>query len=301
MTARTATVVLGANVATSGTFTVAYPTGFNAGHFRTGRRHRMSALGRDLVAPRDFTVAFGAASATVTYLGATTIPAGSTVFVEFDVAGLRFDDEVSIMGLLTSQQGVPRVNKECFVLVNFGAPVALSTTALRAAAAIGGAGAVTLIASAQTFDVPRNVTTTSSGNDSATIYTVTGVDDYGNTLVENIAGGNAGTTQGVKAFRRVTSISASGAGTGNISFGFGDRLGFPVFVPGAGNVLREILDNAAATAGTLAAGSTATQTATTGDVRGTYLPNSACDGQRTFEVALVLGDPSFRGGPQFAG
>jgi len=301
MTHRTATVVLGANVASSGTFDVAYPTGFNAGHFKTGRRHRMNALQRQMEAPKDFTVSFGASAATVTYLGATTIPAGSTVFVEFDVAGMKFDEDVSELGLLASKIGAPRVSKDNMVLVNFGAPVALSTTALRAAAAIGAGGAVTLITAAMTFDVPRNVTTTSSGNDSATVYTVTGEDDYGNTVVENIAGGNTATVQGNKAFKKITSISASAAGTGNISFGYGDKLGFPCFVPGAGNIVREILDNAAATAGTLAAGATGTPTATTGDVRGTYIPNSATNGSRTYEVLLALGDPTYRGAPQYAG
>lgn len=301
MTVRTVTAVLGANVATSGTFDVSYPTGFNAGHFKVGRRHRLVANQRSMEAPKDFTISFGASAATITYLGATTIPAGSTVFVELDAGGFSEPDETSIEANLTSKLGTPRVVLNPMVLVEFGAPVALSTTALRAAAAIGGAGAVTLIAAATTFDVPRNVTTTSSGNDSGTTYTVTGEDDYGNTVVENIAGGNIATSQGNKAFKKITSIVASGAGTGNISFGFGDKLGFPVHVPGAGNIVREILDGAAATAGTLAAGSTSTQTATTGDVRGTYIPNSATNGSRTYEVLLALAEPTYRGGPQFAG
>lgn len=292
--------ILAADVATSGTFTVAFPTGYTAGNFKTGKRHRMNALGRPMEAPKDFTVAF-TTLATITYLGATTIKAGTEVFVELDIADTNEPEYTSRRAVTTNKLGIPRVLWDNVIAFTLGSPKALSTTSLRAAAAIGGAGALTLITAATVFDVPRNVTTTSSGNDSASTYTVVGTDEYGNTLVENIAGGNVATVQGKKAFKTITSITAAGAGTGNISFGHGDVLGLPVFIPGAGNIIREILDSAAATAGTLAAGSTATQTATTGDVRGTYIPNSATDGSRTYQLVVYLEDPTYLGGPQFAG
>jgi hypothetical protein len=293
---------LSAAVATSGTFTVGYPTGYTPGHFKVGRKHRMVALQRLMEAPKDFTVSFGATVATITYLGATTIPAGAQVFVEFDTADMNEPDLTSRRGLTTSKIGQQRVLFESVVAFTLGSPLALSTTSIRAAAAIGAGGAVSgLLTAGLTMDVPRNVTTTSSGNDAATVYTVTGTDEYGNTLVENIAGGNVATVQGKKAFKTVTGISASAAGVGNISFGRGDTLGLPVHIPGAGNILREIIDGAAATAGTLANGVVVTQTATTGDIRGTYIPNSATDGSRTFEIVAYLADPTYIGGPQFAG
>lgn len=293
-------VVLGTAVATSGTFTVSYPTGYLAGHFRTGKRHRMVALQRLMEAPKDFTIAFNAASATVTYLGATTIPAGQEVFVEMDAADVSEPEFTSRRGLTTNALGQQRVLFENVVAFHLGSPSASSTSSLRAAASHAG-GALTLIAAGQTFDFPRNLQITSSGNESGVTYTVTGRDEYGVTVVENITGPNATTVQGNKAFKSITSVSASGASAGNVSLGPGNRLGFPVFVPGAGSIVREILDNAVATAGTLAAGATGTATATTGDVRGTYIPNSAPDGTRTYELVVYLGDPTYLGAPQFGG
>src|SRR3546814_11121282 len=77
-------VTLSAAVATSGTFTVGYPVGRGAGSFTGGTRHSFHCLGADYNAPVDFTVSFGASEATITYLGETTLPAGTRVFVQFD-------------------------------------------------------------------------------------------------------------------------------------------------------------------------------------------------------------------------
>ncbi len=81
--------------------------------------------------------------------------------------------------------------------------------------------------------------------------------------------------------------------------GTGDVIGLPVFLPGTGYVLRELQDGAAATAGTIVAGVTTKATATTGDVRGTYDPNAACDGAKAFQLLTFLGDPGFKGVAQF--
>jgi hypothetical protein len=296
----TVRTILAAAVATSGTFTVAFPTGFTAGHFKVGKKHRMVALQRLMEAPKDFTVAF-TTLATITYLGATTIPAGSEVFVELDTIDMSEPDYTSRRGLTTSKLGQQRALFDNVVAFHLGSPSTASTTSLRAAAAIGGAGLITLIEAGKTFDVPRCVSITSSGNDSPTTYTVTGVDEYGVTVVENITGPNTTTVNCLKALKTVTSISANVTPTGNISIGNSTKLGLPLFIAGAGSIIREILDNAAATAGTLVAGVVSTPTATTGDVRGTYIPNSAPDGSRTWELVVYLGDPTYLGAPQFGG
>lgn len=51
--------------------------------------------------------------------------------------------------------------------------------------------------------------------------------------------------------------------------------------------------------GTFVAGTAADPTATTGDIRGTYDPAVACDGDIGFEVDLVLAEPTYRGGQQY--
>src|SRR3546814_12264627 len=50
-------------------------------------RRSSDLLGADYNAPVDFTVSFGASEATITYLGETTLPAGTRVFVQFDELG----------------------------------------------------------------------------------------------------------------------------------------------------------------------------------------------------------------------
>lgn len=283
--------VLSADVANAGTFTVGYPTGFRLGDFRAGKDHKLVVAQKLFSCPNDFTVAYTSATViTVTNNTGTTLRAGSTFRLQMDVGGV------------TPVPGVENAMYTQTIRVNFGAPVVSSATALRAAAAIGAGGAITLLTAGQTFDVPRNVIITSAGNDSGRTFVVTGLDDYGSTTVENITGANAGVAAGKKAFKSITSISIDAAAAGNVSIGFGDVLGLPVWTP-ATAILKETQDGAAATAGTLVAGlSVLTKsTATTADVRGTYDPNAACDGARVFELDLVLADPTFTGNPQFAG
>jgi hypothetical protein len=148
-----------------------------------------------------------------------------------------------------------------------------------------------------TFDVPRNVV--AAWTNTATI-TVTGTDEYGNTVVETSASGTS--MAGKKAFKTITSVVPSANITG-ATVGTGDVLGLPVFLPGAGHVLSELQDGDVATAGTVVAGLSVNteSTATTADVRGTYDPNSACNGALRFELLVALPDPTHLGNAQFAG
>jgi hypothetical protein len=82
-----------------------------------------------------------------------------------------------------------------------------------------------------TFDTPRNVTFTGALGATAQVATVQGYDEYGFAMTENIATpANATTTQGVKAFSSIVSISISAPTAGDVSIGTGDVLGFPYFV-----------------------------------------------------------------------
>jgi hypothetical protein len=99
---------------------------------------------------------------------------------------------------------------------------------------------------------------------------------------------------GAKAFAKVSSITFNASVTGATA-GTGVVLGLPVFLPYTGAVLKELQDGATATAGTVTAGVVTAATTTTGDVRGTYSPNSAPNGSRTYELYVGLTDMGYRG------
>lgn len=97
----------------------------------------------------------------------------------------------------------------------------LDADALKTAAAIGGAGALTLNgALASTgFDVARRVAFISAGDDSGDTFTIVGTNRSGNALTEVVTGANTGTAVSTENFKTVTSITASGASAGNVTIG----------------------------------------------------------------------------------
>lgn len=238
MTRRTITAVLAAAVATSGTFTVSYPTGLNAGNFKHGKRHRMVAMQSEFEAPKHFTISFGATTATITWLGTTTIPAGSTVYVELDMFGSSTPIDAGEEG------AIKRCTMFRTLLVDFGAPSASDAVFFFAAATLADGTALTLLQSTMPGGIPRNVIITNVGNDSGDTYVIAGQDEYGNTMSETITGANAGVAAGKKAFYKVTGVDPSGASAGNVSVGYGDVLGLPVYLRDDGEILTEFVNNA---------------------------------------------------------
>lgn len=302
MSYRTVTLVLASQVATGGTFTVTYPAGTDKGTFARGTRHTMVALQNEYVSPTDFTVSLGASSATVTYNGATTLPAGTTVYFSLDAGGAQsYRDGAAARGL------VPRAEGLDVVTLNLGAPIAAAANNIFASAAINAASPITsgnftgalAVNGTITLDVPRNVVAAWTGT---AVMTVTGTDEYGAVMVESSASGAS--MIGVKAFKTITRVAVSANVTG-CTVGIGDVLGLPIRVPGTAlaYVLKELQDGAVATTGTLVAGLAAgtKSTATTADVRGTYDPNAACDGSRVFSLLVAVPDARDLGNPQFAG
>lgn len=299
MAFRTITGVLASAVATGGTFTVAYPTGTSRGDFAYGVRHRLVALSRTFAAPDDITIAF-TTLATVTYNGATTLPAGTAFTLQLDTQGSG-EDIVDAASAVTIANGLT----PC--LLKLGSPTALSATGVCAAQAVGGAVDLVLAAGVSTTGLGartgRNVTAVSANaGDTTQTITVRGFDMYNRPMTETFVLNGTTTRSGVKAFFRVTRVSCSAATAGNVSIGRGDVLGIPAHLPNATFILREILDNATATAGTVIAGLAlgTKATATTADVRGTYVPNSATDGSRDYTLLVALPDATFLGSAQFA-
>lgn len=184
-----------------------------------------------------------------------------------------------------AKRGIP---VHLLTLHSFGAPLAASANGVCASQSLT-AGVDALINGAlasggvATFATPRNVvaawTTTS-------VLTVTGTDQYGETIVESSASGTSFT--GKKAFKTITRVRCSISVTG-LTVGNGDVLGLPVRVDANGIQARNA--NGAADAGTFVAADANTATATTGDVRGTYDPAVALNGSNVVSVLLYCADP----------
>lgn len=191
-------------------------------------------------------------------------------------------------------------------------PATASTSNLAASQTPAGAGSITLTAGSGVtefrvtnyltgyrLDVPRAVSvTTGVGVPTQRNFTVNGFDIYGQNMTEQITSSASQTTtvNGKKAFSVITSITVSGATSVAITMGTSDVLGIPVRVTNAGYIASVKWDNTLAQdTGTLVNADAATATATTGDVRGTYDPSSACDGSKRLVVGILL--PALAVGP----
>ncbi|UOF78454.1 hypothetical protein [Caudoviricetes sp.] len=178
-------------------------------------------------------------------------------------------------------------------------PQTLSTTAVAASQTASGAGALTLTAGTSVksvvnaygatvlqLDCPRALSVNTST--SARAVTVSGYDYYGQPMTETITVSVAGTpVNGKKAFYQVSSATISGSATA-VTIGTTDIIGIPVRVVDAGYIASVGWANTLARdAGTFVQADTATATATTGDVRGTYVPSSASNSQRRLVMSIA--------------
>jgi hypothetical protein len=308
---RVVEVLLATALAAAGTQDVDYPSGFDENHFATVG-HKISVKdGGELLQGRDFAISFAKTKATITAAtGFTTLPVGTTLFVELHLRGEREDKDLTN---IRSRAGVAnagnRQSRRQIVEVNFGAPATLDADGICESQNRTGAGVLLingalsdgdLATSVATLDVPRNVIADSGGADTAVI-TITGKDEYGETVVESITLNGATAVAGKKAFKTITSVVSDATISNGFFLGTGDVLGLPVYLPNVVHVLYDTEDGAAITDGTYVAGVLTKPTSTTGDVRGTYDPNSACDGGKNFTVVMLLENPEFIGVPQYAG
>lgn len=304
MSFRTVKFTLGADVTNAGTFTIPYPAGTNAGDYSNAVGHYISINGTRFNQPENITLAFGAASVTVTNTSGGTIPAGSSGAITLNRAGRT----TAIKGRNGVYRNlVQRVNDVELIQINLGSPVAggAATIAASQAVTVGTTplmvlnGSIVAVGGVITLDVPRNVV---GAWTNTAVMTVTGTDEYGRPMVESSASGTSMT--GVKAFKTISSISFSANVTGATA-GTGNVLGLPLHIPKSttGYILKELQDDAVATAGTVVAGLTKNtpSTATTADVRGTYTPNATPNGTISFALLAVVADAEYQGNPQFAG
>jgi hypothetical protein len=282
---------LASAVADDATFAVDYPTGRTGGSYTGGRGHEAIAngFGPMSVANGLASFSFGASAVTITNLTGQTLPAGTQVLVQLDRVGLDNPSESPNLASDTMAELTT-------VMINLGSPIASDSDAVvetQAATLADGLATGINGASEGVLDVPRNVVAAWTGT---AVLTVTGTDEFGNVVRESSGSGTSFT--GKKAFKTVTDVTVSANVTG-LTVGTSKVLGLPVFLPATGYVIRELVDGAAATAGTLVAGVTTAATATTGDVRGTYSPNGTPNGTLSWQLVAVLDDPSNIGVVQF--
>lgn len=288
-------VIASSAVATSGTLTLSYPTNTNAGSFAAfGHKAWVDKFQSLLASPADFTLAFGASDITLTYLGATSIPVGARVAVQLNIAGTD-NGEVNI-----TDGTIDNAKSTAVVTIDLGAPVASDSDGVCASQSITAAGTGAIAGAlatggVATFDVPRNVVAAWTGT---AVITITGTDEYGNVVVESSASGTS--LAGKKAFKTVTAVDVSADVTG-ATVGTSKVLGLPTFLEGAAYIIKEIEDGAVATAGTVVSGVSTAATATTGDVRGTYSPDSTPNGTKVFKLIVASPDVQYKGVAQYAG
>jgi hypothetical protein len=130
----------------------------------------------------------------------------------------------------------------------------------------------------------------------ATTFTITGFDQYGQRMSEAITSVANATTNGKKAFYQISSVSTSAATGTAVTVGTTQLLGLPVRVIN-GVYLSHVGWNSgfALDTGTLAVSDGATATTTTGDVRGTFSPTTAPDGIKRLVLGILL--PGIAAGP----
>lgn len=294
---------LSSAVAASGTFTVNYPASHDEDSF-AGYGHKATAIGNVMSSPGDFTLTFGSASITFTYgSGKTTLPAGTKVRLQLNLAGAN-DKDLEPNPL----NDIPGVRQMAVVEIDLGSPLVADVDGIVDAVTPTATGSLTMAGTAVSggeadlatglggAKFGRNVTVDMTGASTTAVITVTGEDYLENAMSEAITLNGTTAVAGKKAFAKVTDVSIDAtANVAGLDVGFGDVLGLPFYVPSVDHVLLELENNVTATAGTFVAGVDSAATTTTGDVRGTYDPNSACDGAKNFRVVVASANPQYKG------
>lgn len=202
-------------------------------------------------------------------------------------------------------QSVPNMTYDAAVvhngpyLANLGAPVAPDADGILDGTSIATAGSTTTFAPTYSHTsmakYGRAVVVVANGTATSTV-TVKGRDYLGQPMAETLTLNGTTPVPGKKAFKFVESVEWAATASRTIDVGWNDVLGLPFATREHGV---ELEDGVVATAGTFVTQATATATATTGDVRGTYDPNSACDGSKVFEVGLYTDRSKLHGVPQY--
>lgn len=187
---------------------------------------------------------------------------------------LAFASEVDISGLCRAEVGV---------LPASSANAIMNLVDIAAIITKGGTVLATFNPDTMMGLYGRNVTVALSGAGTPTV-TVRGRDYLGQPLSENIVAAGAASVVGKKAFKSIDNISTSaGVAATTLNLGTGNVLGLPYAFIG---IHVEIIDDAVVGAGTFVAATTAAQTITSVDPRGSWTPSALPNGARN---ATILG------------
>lgn len=235
---------LAAALAPAGTLALSYPIGTNAGSFVGGHGHVLvTGAGDVFKSPQYFTLSFGATSITLTWNSgnSNTLPSGTSLAIELQRRGFKPQETTQ-----TAKPNPLRVAHADVKIMDLGAPVVNDADGVAASQSVSAGASFTLngallsdyITGRMIFDVPRNVVAAWT---TASVLTITGLDEYGNRMVEVTASGTSHT--GKKAFKEILSVSSSASIT-NATVGTGNVFGLPVFLPSKTNILAEFQSGA---------------------------------------------------------
>lgn len=194
------------------------------------------------------------------------------------------------------------VDRNGFARMELGQPPALDADGIVAAASIAAAvvkASTGIIANHRNSmgRYGRNVTVVLSGAGTPAME-VFGLDYLGQPMSEAFTGAGTTPVVGKKAFKEVTGWSSALVAGTTVNIGWANSLGLPYAV---GSIANEYLDGVVpANAGTKTIAILVTQTATTGDPRGTYLPATVLpDGTRDWVVVGKVIEGDLHGLPHF--
>lgn len=298
---------LAAAVPPAGTITVGYPAlglnnaqnSFDKGNYLfTNNQHKL-LIGQNIYSsPKDFTLTFNANSAgiTVTNKGTSTWPANVTAQLQLNLSGIPnpgFND-ISFANL-----GNPDFIGVQAVMIDLGSPAAGASGNVAAAQAVAGAKNLTINGTLATngiayTDQPRTLqfVSTNAGDTTQTIN-ISGYDKYNQKVSETVTLNGTTVVTSKKALAQVVTLAISGATVGTVAVGTSNVFGLPLpLYKSAVQVLKESQDGAVPTAGTFVNADGSTPTASTGDVRGTYVPNATPNGSIGFAIFALVPDKS---------
>jgi len=179
--------------------------------------------------------------------------------------------------------------------VDIPAPVAALATGILNAQSIAAAGTSSPVVGFNPNVMGRygrNVTVVASGAATSNV-TVYGYDYLGQAMKESFTLTGATPVVGKKMFADIVNVAYGLTAGTTINVGYGAVLGVPYKVLGT-QITNELISDVTPTAGALVAGVT-TQTLTSGDPRGTYTPNLAPDGVRSYRFSCAVDRSNLHG------
>lgn len=296
MVSTTVNTVLHESLLPGATIRIPYPENKARHHFIDAGEHKLSIGSTFFRFPRDFFITFHTDCFMLHWRSERTIQAGTLLHLNLDeplaehYRNTHLDIEIA--GLVAAP----------VYLINLGAPQAENHKFYFEAVAHPVLGPIAL--TQHQPDCPRNITLHSDHDNSSVLFTLEGNDLYGNPMIEQVMGPSPQHPAiGLKAFASMRRIQPNQPCRGMISAGTGNILGLPVFIPGEGYVLQQVIDGKPVTDGQIIAGATDIPSATTGDRRGTYAPsaNHLPNGHHVIHLLAALVSPGNIGIPDYEG